>query len=263
MSKSLEHVQTPEEVELELKRTELSRLEAQLAQRELDLETLRAELFSFERQYMQVVGIRLAELDQVEAEIAVLLSKANPANAEIRAKAETAREQAQGSAEAAREAAESGARLDFKPSDELKKLYREVAKQIHPDLANDDSEKEKRHRLMAEASEAYRNGDIARLQQILCEWQHSPEAVKGEGAGADLVRVIRKSALIRNRLAAIDSEVEVLKTSELYELREQVASAKKAGRDLLKDMEASVEEDIAAARHRLNRMAIKGNAVRD
>lgn len=257
MSNLPERSRTPEEVELELKQAELKKLESEFAQRQLDLETLRGELSAFEREYLRVVGVKLAELDEIEAEIAELLAKANPKDSEVRHKAEAAREHARNSADAAREASEGVKEREFKPSDELKKLYREVAKQIHPDLANDESEKEKRHHLMAEASEAYRNGDIARLQQILKEWQHSPESVKGQGAGADLVRVIRKAALIRNRISLIDAEIQTLTSSDLYELKEQVFDAKKSGRNLLEEMASSVQKDILSAKSRLTFTAKK------
>jgi len=51
---------SPEARELEKKKAELARLEARLAERELDLPTLQAELRSFEGAYLRVVGSRLA-----------------------------------------------------------------------------------------------------------------------------------------------------------------------------------------------------------
>ena len=61
---------TPEEQELEKKKAELAALEAELIQRELDLATFRAELTEFETRYLSIVGVRYAELDEIEAQIA-------------------------------------------------------------------------------------------------------------------------------------------------------------------------------------------------
>jgi len=58
---------------------------------------------------------------------------------------------------------EGGKREPFTPSENLKKLYREVAKRVHPDLATEESERQRRHELMAEANRAYAEGDEARL----------------------------------------------------------------------------------------------------
>jgi len=75
-----------------------------------------------------------------------------------------------------------------------------------PDFATDDAERVRRQRMMAEANQAYADGNEAKLQAILREWESSPESVKGEGVGAELIRVIRKIAQIEERLHAIEDE---------------------------------------------------------
>ena len=57
MSTDITRNPSPEERELEKKKTELASLEADLNQRELDLATLRAELAEFEGQYLRSVGL--------------------------------------------------------------------------------------------------------------------------------------------------------------------------------------------------------------
>ena len=54
----------------------------------------------------------------------------------------------------------------------LKKLYREIAKRIHPDLATDEKDRARRHKLMAEANRAYEDGDEARIVQLLGTFGH-------------------------------------------------------------------------------------------
>lgn len=61
--------QTPEDEELGRKLTELTALETELVQRELDLSTLHAQLHSFEREYLQIIGSRYTELERIEAQI--------------------------------------------------------------------------------------------------------------------------------------------------------------------------------------------------
>ncbi len=196
MTARITQIPSPEARELDKKKAELAGLQARLAERELDLTTLRAELHSFEGTYLRMVGSRLAELDEIEAQIAEARSRNKPKDQQAQERASQARAQAEESAQAVEAEQETGRREPFKPSENLKKLYREVAKRIHPDLATDESERKRRHELMAEANRAYEEGDAARLEAILRDWESSPESVKGEGPGAELVRVIRKIAQI-------------------------------------------------------------------
>ena len=59
--------ETPEEKELRKKQAELKDLEDRLGEKELELATFRAELNSFEALYIRVVGVKYAELDDIEA----------------------------------------------------------------------------------------------------------------------------------------------------------------------------------------------------
>lgn len=159
--------QTPEERELEKKQDEFAALESKLAQRELDLATLQAELRAFERRYLSIVGVKYAELDEIEAQIAEILARRTPRDPHAQERAKQARAQAEESAQTAGTARESTEKREFKPPENLKKLYREVAKRIRPDLATDDKERARRTQLMAEANRAYEDGDETRMQAIL------------------------------------------------------------------------------------------------
>ena len=52
----------------------------------------------------------------------------------------------------------------------FKKLYREIARQIHPDLSTNEVDRGRRTRLMAEANRAYTDGDEVKLRAVLDEW---------------------------------------------------------------------------------------------
>jgi hypothetical protein len=144
--------QTPEEQELERKRAQLTVLETDLTQRELDLATLTVELKTFETRYLRTVGGLYAELDDIEAQIAEAIARLNPRDHGAQEQAAKARAQAHDSAAAAGTAHEPSAQQQFIASEALKKLYRSVAKSIHPDLATDVAERARRQKLMAEAT---------------------------------------------------------------------------------------------------------------
>src|SRR4026208_1245620 len=66
----------PEERYLQRKLAELAEVESLLAQRELELHTLRGSLLTFEKQYEVAVGEKYAQLDELRMRIADLNPRA-------------------------------------------------------------------------------------------------------------------------------------------------------------------------------------------
>ena len=257
MATGIKHRKTPEEEELNKKLEELYKVESELAQCELDLATLQVELRFFEGKYIQIVGIRYAQLDAIKAEIAKLQASLNPMDHKAQEQAERARIQAEESAQTVEGFQESLKRNKFTPSENIKALYREIAKKIYPDFAIDEEDRKHRQRLMAEANRAYGDGDEARLKSILDEWENSPDSVRGEGVGVELVRVIRKIAQAKKRLRAIDREIGQLRQSDLYQLKTKVEESESEGRDLLEEMASQLDKQIALAQERLRILKAK------
>ena len=110
----------PEEEKLARKREELALLQAELAERELFLTNLRAELSAFAGQYLRQVGALYAELDELNAKIAERLAGEEGTD-ECRSAAAQARTQAEESDSAVR--GEAAKVQEFILSAELKVLY--------------------------------------------------------------------------------------------------------------------------------------------
>lgn len=240
----------PEETELLRKRDEQKALENELTERELRVTNLRAELGAFERQYLHLVGLRYAELDEYKAQLAEKLAAEQPQNERAQQAAREARLRANETKVGAGDKSDQAPRA-FKASPEMKRIYRDVAKRIHPDLTSDREDRATRQQLMARANEAYERGDETALAKILNEYESSPEAFHGDGPGAELIRVIRRISQVRGRLAEIEAESQALLRSDLYQLRTRVEEAAQLGRDVLKEMVEKTEEQIAEAKRRL------------
>jgi hypothetical protein len=236
---------SPEEKELARKRQELAILQAELTDRELVLANLRAELAAFEGHYLREVGVLYAELDDWKAKIAELAAEADGSEG-----AKSAAAEARGQAEESYAAAhgEAAKAADFSPSPELKKLFREAVKEIHPDIATDELDRAVRNHLMAEANLAYGRGDANALRRILEEYKNSPESVKGKDVGADLVRVLRQIDRIVKRLAQIEAEAAELASSEIALLMAKVETATARGGNMLAEMKLDVKRRIDLAR---------------
>lgn len=229
-------VLSPEEEELLLKQGELAALEAQVAAAEQELTGLREGLKAFDGEYLRVVAPCLAAMDEIRADAA---------------EARAHQQEEGGAAESCSTAAHQGA---YCPPEEMKSLFREVAKSIHPDLASSEAERRLRDEMMAHANAAYASGNQERLRKLLLDWKADPEAVQGDDVAARLIRVIRKIARARNRIQEIRGELKELRRSDVYFLKQRAERAAAEGRDLLAEMRRDLERQVEQQRARVAEM---------
>ncbi|GAM08478.1 hypothetical protein OR1_00750 [Geobacter sp. OR-1] len=241
----------PEEIELESKEAELARLKlAHKASRE-NLVKLKSELRAFERVYHLVIGVRIAELDALEAQICGTADECCNMSDEIHTSADA---EWSGHLHASdllnddRDPAENTAQKS------LKALYREVAKTIHPDLAQDDRDRARREKLMSFANRAYADENKEALLNILKEWEHSAEKISGGNIGAALIRVIRFISKERECILELEEQIDKLKSTDSYIFKQRVDDSLANGIDLLAEMAATIDLNIANARKRLSAM---------
>ncbi len=180
---------------------------------------------------------------------------ANPSKA-TKQQAEDAREQARQTHNAAHDAASRT--REFHPSPELRNLFREVAKRIHPDLAADLGDRERRNRLMAEANRAYQAGDFDALRRILDGYQDG-KTTAGEEIGAELIRIIRQISQARDRVSRIYQELITLRESKIAKLKKESDAAQKLGRDLLSELATAIRKKILNAKEKYGELAREVN----
>ena len=213
-----------------------------LAGRAAELSQARADLAAFRLRYRQEVGLLHEELDELERAIA---------EAEL---GELSKLVDDGSGDATASTlpqTEPAARFT---SDAVRRLFRDVAKTIHPDLARDEEARDRRHSLMIEANRAYALGDEERLRSILEAWERSPEAVQGSDPDAMRLRLVRRIAQIEEQLQVYAGELTAMQDTPLWQLKTMVDTAAADGKDLVADMVRRLERDILAARNRLDAM---------
>jgi hypothetical protein len=246
------NVLAPEEIELTKKKRVLERLKDKLAFREEAMTELRTELEQFEANYTMQVGRLYAELDEIEAQIAEEEVKLVPDDEEIKKRAEELRRRAEESAANA-EIAESCS-FKWQPTAEAKKAYHNLAKIIHPDLALDAKEKEKRHDLMAKLNEAYSAGDQNRLNKLVEDFRDSPDLIMGDSIADELVRAIRQTYQVKNRLKELRQEKLAVELSELFILHEKFQAEMLEGRNMLKQMAERTKTLIKKSERRLENL---------
>jgi len=246
---------TPEAEHLAEQERLLEELTDQLTAKEAEFAETGSAFARFHAEYLRRFAPLYVELDRLEAEIArrIAHEEATPA-AHAKAAAASARaEESQkalgdGLADAATAGDETGPAA---PAPELKALYRDAAKRIHPDLATDEVEKARRHTLMAALNAAYDAGDADAIQRILDGEASRPEAIVGDDIGARLMRVIRKIAQVRGRFSELVALNVALRSDPLFVLFETSRTEWEEGIDALAGDEASLRERIASAHARL------------
>jgi hypothetical protein len=224
-------------------RVRVAELEAILGARIAEVARVKSDLDAFEIDYRKRVGILHEQLDKLELEIA---------EAELGELSKRVASRADGSSESP--AAGRPAPAPRFTTDAARKLFRDVAKAIHPDLAVDESTRHRRHALMVEANRAYALGDEEQLRFILDAWGRSPEAVQGLDPEAIRLRLVRRIAQIEEQQDLLARDLAALKDSPLGKLKAMVDEAAAAGKDLVRDMIGRLKRDILVATNRLDAM---------
>jgi hypothetical protein len=219
----------------------MASLEAVLGERSADVAQVKSSLDAFKIRYRQEVGLLHEELDEIERAI-------DEAEQGERAKRPPS---APGDPAAPPSSPKLETQLRY-TSDAVRKLFRDVAKAIHPDLARDELTRDRRHTLMVEANRAYALGDEDRLRVILQSWEKSPEAVRGSGLEATRLRLTRRIAQIEEQLNVCAIELAALKDTPMWKLKAMVDEAAGRGKDLVRDMVTRLKRDIMIARNRLD-----------
>jgi hypothetical protein len=246
-------MKTPEEVELDAKKSELSDLETKLVDRELDLVSETAEVRAFESVYIDRVGLIYAELDEVNSEIAAILAERSPTEPQFLRNAQEAADRARASRS---EVDQSGhnAIASVERSDDLVKLYRKAARILHPDLTTDEAEKDRRRIAMGAVNEAYEKGDFEAIQRVLEDWEVSPDSILGDGIVAELIRVIRRLSQVRMRLLEIEKSIDALRLTDIFVLFKQHEESKSRGEDLLAALVSQASRELSDAKRALKKL---------
>src|SRR5690349_793901 len=187
---------------------------------------MQSELAAFRIRYRQEVGLLHEELDELQRAI-------SEAERDAASKRPDAGADADAAGTKTAPSRPSPAPLPRFTSDAVRKLFRDVAKTIHPDLALDEVTRDRRHALMVEANRAYALGDEERLRWVLEAWERSPETVRGSDLEATRQRLLRRIAQVEEQLELSDQELASMTASPLWQLKVMVDQASARGKDLM------------------------------
>ena len=107
---------------------------------------------------------------------------------------------------------------------------------------------------MAKLNEAYSAGDQNKLNKLVEDFRDSPDLIRGDSVGDDLVRAIRQISQVKNRLKELREEKLQAELSELFTLREKVRAEMREGRNTLKQMGERTKSYIKKSERRLENL---------
>lgn len=219
----------------------LAELRDRLAGLEGERDRLRQQLRDFEQRFRPAVGARYNQLEELRERIRRTWAEVN--RARIGAlKANT------------KETPDEIPQKAFRPEDEVRRLFRSLARKIHPDLAEDFEERRRRHEFMTEATRAYRASDQRRLQWLLEHWQAAPELPRGVDSASRLVRTNQHIAWARYRLREVSAEIAEFGASSTMRLMQEASAARSDGRNLVVEMRNQVIKELKEAELDLERV---------
>jgi hypothetical protein len=247
------------QVDLESRRRELERLEAQRDTLEVGLTRFAADVKARVGEVKDEIRRIRHELDEMRQRIAKLRSDpaATPADVERDVADEMAQAEAEMNGEFVHGPNGNGKNrrnLPTRPMSsieteaEVLRLYRELAKRHHPDLARTPAERERRAELMLRVNVAYRDRDLATLQSIYLEVQLDSPLSSEELCRQRLAWTRHEIARLDREIRAVELRIESLTTTDTYTLWQ----AQERGEQALDDLELRTRQRLTRERERLD-----------
>ncbi len=249
----------PEEQELIRLEAEQAELEEHVTAAELELETSKAETAQFQHRYHQTVGRLYAQLDELDALIAKVQAGLSPDDAAAQAHAQAADEQAKASAEEAGLIEAQPAPLPV-ITPELKLAFRQAAKLMHPDRATTEPERLRRTALMAQVNIAYERGDQQAIEKLVAEYGQDPEAITGGDVASRIVKAIRRIAQLRRRMEDVKQEMDGMRETEIFQLKQTIEESEAMGGDPLGDLAQQLLQVLSERKIQLELVALQSEA---
>jgi prefoldin subunit 5 len=245
------------------RRALLYRVRNELIELEAELSEQLAAINAFEFRLRAKVKPLISRLEALEAEIEGLLQQLHRAPPEeIKEEWSSWSFGDQGAAAAGefryreRVAPSMPPRLDKEDGAKLKRLYRQLARRFHPDMAVDETDRSYRTNIMMAVNAAYAASDLEKLKELSLEPDvaNRLEYVDTDEQLAEALQ--QEIERCQRRIAEIKRELKTLSDHENFRLLNRVQAAKSKGRDAMAEIVANLQDLIS--RKLVERDVLKG-----
>lgn len=131
---------------------------------------------------------------------------------------------------------------------EIRTLYRELARQFHPDLATDDLERGTRQEMMLRINAAWQDRDFTTLQRIHQETEHLMPNWHRSLIATRLNWAKRECARLDERIGALEQRLQTLRRSDTFPLWFNA----ELGNSVISRQTLALRSDIARQKERLD-----------
>jgi hypothetical protein len=131
---------------------------------------------------------------------------------------------------------------------ELVRVYRELAKRHHPDLAQNSEERRQRAETMLKINVAYRERDLVGLQKLLLEAERHRPAAPLRLHRQKLAWAHREIARLDREIAELEAKLNLMRRSDTYTLWRSPDQSER----ILDDLEAKTKDRLIRERTRLD-----------
>ncbi|MGH2558277.1 MAG: J domain-containing protein, partial [Thermomicrobiales bacterium] len=223
-----------EDIEYAHRLEEIEQRKRRIVDVQADLEMLKVALARFELEYRARVGPVLAEIERIRLELAEYRRRIawlragvdpDPAGLERELDEEfaTRREEVEAEAEEARRYQRDFRRERARPpltpdtEEEVRRLYRDLAKRFHPDLATAAEERTRREEVMLRVNALFRERDLAGLRRLARETERDDPTFEERTLAEKLAWSIRESERLASVIVDLEAQVALLRQNDTYQ----------------------------------------------
>ena len=131
-------------------------------------------------------------------------------------------------------------------SNELRALYIQLVKEVHPDTGAGKDDKVLRTTVTQQLNEAYSNGSSDRMVEIVNAFRSDPSSIQGDDLGSQLIRLIRSISLTNRLITEAEDDLEREVNTEEYQLANLIRKSAETNDDYIQDIVSSIEQEIVS-----------------
>lgn len=132
----------------------------------------------------------------------------------------------------------------------IRDLFRRLAKQHHPDLAQQVEDKKRREDLMAEINQAYSAKDLDALEKLATR-NGTDRHAGWVGADAEIARLALELRQLDAMIFEVEQTIRELDLSHAMQMRSEMKADRETGRDYLSEIEADYRARILELQEQL------------